>query len=334
MELITPTSPTKNYSDKKIVFLAGPIKGAPDWQAQAVSDLSDLDIYVANPRRENVMNFNLDLQVDWESRFLAAADVIMFWIPPKVADVSGRDYAQTSRFELAEWVIKTRYNHTRKQLVIGIDDAFFGKSYIVKRLQAENMPVYSTYAETLNKVRSLLKSGGRIFFTSDTHFGSSRAMMLSRRPFTSVKEMDAALVLNWNNNVSSNDVVYHLGDFGNLDVRSYLHGEIHLILGNYETDDLHQNPAMQSDFEKCFASVLPHTMLTLKDGSATYLTHKPSECKKDMFNLFGHIHGLRKVSQNGLNVGVDANNFAPLSEDDVLFFKNAILNYYDHEVFL
>ena len=334
MELITPASPQKDYSDKKIVFLAGPIKGAPNWQADAIKDLADLDVYVANPRRENVMNFNLDLQVNWESRFLAAADVIMFWIPKKESDVAGRDYAQTSRFELAEWMAKTHYNHTRKQVVVGIDDAFFGKSYIVKRLQAENVPVYSTYTETLSKVRSLLKSGGRVFFTSDTHFGSERAMTLSRRPFISVKEMDASLVLNWNNEVASDDMVYHLGDFGDLNIRPYLHGKIHLILGNYETDALKENNALQQKLEKCFASVLQHDTLTLKNGEQVYLTHKPSECKKDMFNLFGHIHGLKKVSINGLNVGVDANHFRPISEDDVLFFKNAILNYYDYEVFL
>ncbi len=334
MELITPTSPVQNYFNKKIVFLAGPIKGAPDWQSQAVKDFADLDVYVANPRRENVMNFNLDMQVDWESKFLALADVIMFWIPAKESDVAGRDYAQTSRFELAEWMAKTHYNHTRKQVVVGIDDAFFGKSYIIKRLQAENVNVYHTYQETLEKVRSLLKTGGRVFFTSDTHFGSERAMNLSRRPFATTKEMDAALILNWNNEVASDDVVYHLGDFGNLSVRPYLHGKIHFILGNYETDALSENPALHNELEKCFESVLEHTTLTLKNGDTVYLTHKPSECKKDMFNLFGHIHGLRKVSQNGLNVGVDANHFAPVSEDDVLFFKNAILNHYDYEVFL
>lgn len=333
MELITPVSPERNYADKKIVFLAGPIKGAPDWQAQAIKDLADLDVYVANPRRENVQNFNLDLQVNWESRFLAAADVIMFWIPPKVADVPGRDYAQTSRFELAEWMAKTHYNHTRKQVVIGIADTFFGKSYIVKRLEAENVSVYSTYTETLNKVRSLLKSSGRIFFTSDTHFGSSRAMKFSCRPFITVKQMDASLILNWNNEVASDDIVYHLGDFGDLNIRPYLHGKIHFILGNYENDALKENADLEQQLKKYFASVLPHDTLTLKNGEQVYLTHKPSECKKDMFNLFGHIHGLRKVSTNGLNVGVDANHFRPISEDDVLFFKDAI-KHYDSEVFL
>ena len=334
MELITPTSPEKDYSDKKIVFLAGPIKGAPDWQDQAVKDLADLDIYVANPRRENVQNFNLDLQVGWESKFLALSDVIMFWISKKESDVAGRDYGQTTRFELSEWAAKTHYNREHKKIVVGIDDAFFGKSYIVKRLASENVAVYDNYTATLAKVRALIKGGGRIFFTSDTHFGSSRAMTLSRRPFTSAKEMDAALILNWNNIVASDDVVYHLGDFGNLDVRPYLHGKIHLILGNYETDAIKENPALQKELEKCFVSVLPHTTLNLKDNAPIYLTHKPSECKRDMFNLFGHIHGLRKVSQNGLNVGVDANHFAPISEDDVLFFKDAIINHYDYEVFL
>ena len=334
MKLITPVSPEKDYSDKKVVFLAGPIKGAPDWQSQAIKDLADLDIYVANPRRENVQNFNLDLQIGWESKFLALADIIMFWIPQKDTDVAGRDYGQTTRFELSEWSAKTRYNREYKKIVVGIDDAFFGKSYIVKRLTAENVTVYDNYAATLKAVRTLIKGGGRIFFTSDTHFGSERAMTLSRRPFASAKEMDAALILNWNNKVSSDDVVYHLGDFGNLEMRSYLHGKIHLILGNYEIDAIRENPSLQSKLKKCFACVLPHTTLTLKDNAPVYLTHKPSECKKNIFNLFGHIHGLRKVSQNGLNVGVDANHFAPLSEDDVLFFKDAIINHYDYEVFL
>lgn len=52
-----------------------------------------------------------------------------------------------------------------------------------------------------------------------------------------------------------------------------------------------------------------------------------------LVKMYRGIHGLRKVSTNGLNVGVDANHFRPISEDDVLFFKNAILNHYDYEVF-
>jgi len=334
MELITPVSPDKDYSDKKIVFLAGPIMGAPDWQSQAIKDLADLDVYVANPRRENVVNFNLDLQVDWESKFLALADVIMFWIPPKASDVVGRDYAQTTRFELSEWAAKTNYNRHHKKIVIGIDDAFYGKSYIVKRLNAENMSIYDNYADTINNVKARLQSLHRVFFTSDTHFGSERTLQYARRPFACVKDMDTTIITNWNNKITSDDIVYHLGDFGNLETVPYLNGKIHLVLGNYEADELEKNPNFIKQLEKNFASIVPHTTFFLKDGIPVYLTHKPSTCRKDIFNLFGHIHSLRKVSQNGLNVGVDANFFRPVSEEDVLFFKNAVLNYCDYEVFL
>lgn len=334
MEVITPISPEKDYSDKKIVFLAGPIKGAPNWQIQAIQDLADLDVYVANPRRENVANFNLDLQVDWESKFLAAADVIMFWIPPKEFDVSGRDYAQTSRFELAEWMAKTNYNRTRKQVVVGISDDFFGKSYIVKRLDAQKVAVYGTYAETIKKVRELLHRTHKIFFTSDTHFGSDRALLLSHRPFASVKEMDSSLIDNWNKKIKPEDVVYHLGDFGDVSTRQYLNGKINLVLGNYEQDLLQQNKAFYEQLNENFAYNQKDATLCLKDGTNVFLTHKPSQCRKDVFCLFGHVHELKKISSNGLNVGVDAHHFMPVSEDDVLFYKNAILTQYDYEVFL
>ena len=63
-----------------------------------------------------------------------------------------------------------------------------------------------------------------IYFTSDTHFGSQRTLELSKRPFANVGEMDFALMTNWNKTVSQEDVVYHLGDFGNYNMAQYLNG--------------------------------------------------------------------------------------------------------------
>ena len=57
-----------------------------------------------------------------------------------------------------------------------------------------------------------------IFFTSDTHFGQQRALELSRRPFTCVEEMDRTIMANWNTIVGKDDIVIHLGDFGNYDM--------------------------------------------------------------------------------------------------------------------
>ena len=63
------------------------------------------------------------------------------------------------------------------------------------------------------------------------------------------------------------------------------------------------------------------------------MTHKPEDCNKDRFNLFGHIHGLQKVKRYGLNVGVDCHYFKPINLEEVLWWKNAIENYYDNNVF-
>ena len=49
--------------------------------------------------------------------------------------------------------------------------------------------------------------------------------------------------------------------------------------------------------------------------------------------MFGHIHKLQMVKKNGLNVGVDCHNFKPISLEEVLWYKNAIENHYDINVF-
>ena len=333
MEVITPVSPEKDYSDKKIVFLAGPIKGAPNWQEGAIKDLSDLDIYVANPRRENVKNFNLDLQIAWESRFLATADLILFWIPPKEEDIAGREYAQTSRFELGEWAAKTNYNKGNKKIIVGINDGFVGKSYIELRLSEHGIKVHNNYDDTIAELKKTIQNTHKIYFTSDTHFSSERTLRFSRRPFADIEEMNDAIVKNWNKIVGPDDEVYHLGDFGDISWAKKLNGKIHLILGNYETESIKNNPAYQDELNEAFYEVCPNKIITLKDGTSIYMTHKPSDCRKDMFCAFGHIHGLKKINYFGVNVGVDANHFMLLSEDDVLFYKNAV-NDYDYEVFL
>lgn len=52
--------------------------------------------------------------------------------------------------------------------------------------------------------------------------------------------MNEVLIENWNNTVSNNDIVFHLGDFcfGNHAFWKYiinrLNGKIHLIIGNHK----------------------------------------------------------------------------------------------------
>ena len=82
-----------------------------------------------------------------------------------------------------------------------------------------------------------------VFFTADTHFGHARTLALSRRPYASVAEMDAALIDKWNAVVGDDDEVYHLGDVADIahtdvgDCLTRLRGRLHLVLGNNDDRD-------------------------------------------------------------------------------------------------
>ncbi|HSX15017.1 MAG TPA: nucleoside 2-deoxyribosyltransferase domain-containing protein [Candidatus Saccharimonadales bacterium] len=123
------------------IFLAGPIQGALDWQSQAIAIISKLSspTNIANPRRQYLDGqFDYAKQVDWETHYLRQAaenGVILFWLAREQIHDHDRAYAQTSRFELAEW--KIRHERDGINLAIGIESGFSGARYITKRLNQD-----------------------------------------------------------------------------------------------------------------------------------------------------------------------------------------------------
>jgi hypothetical protein len=150
--LISPVQYPK--IDGPLVFLAGPIQGSANWQLGAVHYLHQLDpkLHIANPRRDYLSGeFVYDEQVDWETHHLCRAGecgVILFWLACETEHSCDRAYAQTTRFELAEW--KVRHERDGSRLVVGIDATFTGAKYIKRRF-AQDCPrivVCSTLEET------------------------------------------------------------------------------------------------------------------------------------------------------------------------------------------
>lgn len=192
-----------------------------------------------------------------------------------------------------------------------------------------------------------------IYFTSDTHFGSQRTLELSRRPFKDTKEMDKTILDNFNSILTEDDVLYHLGDFGDYEMVSKINCPVCLILGNYEEKDItmeyddnvydfcHQ--LRKEGFEsiertKYISMPHPETMEFILFN----LVHEPSKCiyktnseqtEKNVFNLYGHIHGRQMVRRYGMDVGVDCHHFRPVSMKDIWFYYDAIKKHYDNEVF-
>ena len=328
------------------IFLAGPIQGAPKWQFSI--PLNNPNITWLSPRRENRDNFIYEEQVKWETDSLIISDIILFWIPEPVEKIEGRDYAQTTRIEFGEYIARG------KKIIIGINKNFPGRRYFESKCKQYNIEkLHDNLEDCLKEVNEYINECNKnknTFYTSDTHFGSERALKLSKRPFKTVEEMDWKLIENWNKKVHINDTVYHLGDFGELWPLQYLNGKIYLIAGNYEIDLINKNNQHKEELEKSFEKVYYEAIINEDfDYSKKVLCHEPlkglrlynltkeknlEKYKNLNFVLFGHIHGRQKIKDFGIDIGVDANNYFPILETEVEFYRNAIKDgKYDSEVF-
>lgn len=281
-------------------FTAGPINGSSPWQHNlpVIPGLTWI-----SPRRYDYKDFDFNEQVKWETIGLKISDFILFWIPSPVENIQGRDYGQTTRTEFGEF-------YKRPGCVFGCFPDFPGRRYFEKKVEEQGKVLHTTIEECIEELKSkILSHSPKIFFTSDTHFGSQRALELSKRPFRDVNEMDWTMIERWNSIVKPNDVVYHLGDFGESWPAQYLNGKIKLILGNYERDG---------------KTPIPPGVEVIDPGNymSYYLSHEPP---KIGHSLFGHIHGGQMVKPwVGLDVGVDCHNFTPVPKEDADFYLNAI----------
>ncbi|MCX6728642.1 MAG: hypothetical protein NTV39_02655 [Candidatus Saccharibacteria bacterium] len=149
--------------DSPVIFLAGPIQGAPDWQSEARKIIHKIDesIVVASPRGDfkKSKSFVYEKQVDWETHYLREAGkngVVLFWLAGQTTDTPGRSFAQTSRFELAEW--KVRHERDGVKLTIGIDENFGNARYIRRRFSqdAPDVQIADSLVETCKNAVNLL----------------------------------------------------------------------------------------------------------------------------------------------------------------------------------
>lgn len=83
---------------------------------------------------------------------------------------------------------------------------------------------------------------GKIYFTSDWHFGHKKEFLWKPRGFQSSKENDQTIIDNYKAIVTDEDDIYVLGDLmledndAGLEKIKQLPGKIHIILGNHDTE--------------------------------------------------------------------------------------------------
>lgn len=149
-----------------LIFLAGPIQGAPRWQDAAANIIGAYNdrVMIASPRRpllKSESQFTQEMyneQVDWETFHLRRASengAILFWLAKEAEHTCERAYGQTTRFELAEW--KVHHEVEGVNLVVGIEEGFTGARYIRRRISQDciEIPVLSSLEETCRKAVDL-----------------------------------------------------------------------------------------------------------------------------------------------------------------------------------
>lgn len=174
---------------------------------------------------------------------------------------------------------------------------------------------------------------GNVFVTSDTHFCHEQVSIWKNRGFSSVEEMNEALVKRWNRVVKPNDIVYHLGDVMITDDKKgveyvkRLRGKIILVVGNHDTET--RIKLLFSELgNRIEGGELAYRFRYNK--TPFYVSHFPTitanfdnkQFSQHIIGLHGHLHGkthwLDPNNPFMYDAGVDSHNFAPVSLDDVV----------------
>lgn len=152
----------------------------------------------------------------------------------------------------------------------------------------------------------------KYYFTADEHFGHGNIIKYCNRPFDSVEKMDNELIKRANSIVNKDDIVVHIGDFtlkGKKDADCYinrLNGHHIFIKGSHDYWD----------------KKLPFIWETKIDGIYVVACHYAMrvwpQSHYESLLFYGHSHGRLEPFKNSWDVGVDNNNYYPVSFEELL----------------
>lgn len=138
-----------NLSGSPSVFLAGNIDNGSsiDWQRDVEDALSDLDVVILNPRRDNwdstceqsIHNDKFKEQVDWELKGLDEVDYVFMYLAP----------GSLSPISLLELGL-----HVDRNPIVVCPDGFWRKGNVEVVANKYDFEVHHTLQDGINKLRS------------------------------------------------------------------------------------------------------------------------------------------------------------------------------------
>lgn len=149
------------------------------------------------------------------------------------------------------------------------------------------------------------------FFTADEHYGHANIIKYCNRPFDSVSEMDAVIIARHNEVVGENDVVIHVGDFTlagedqALDYRDQLNGIHYFVPGGHDYWITNGHEIWEKRVGDQYVVACHYAMRVWPKS------HYNS------WQVYGHSHGKLEPCGKQWDVGVDNNDFYPVSFDQL-----------------
>lgn len=174
-----------------------------------------------------------------------------------------------------------------------------------------------------------------IYISSDLHLNHDKPFIYTARGYSSVEEMNKDLITKFNNTVTDEDEVYILGDLclggadsliDNFKMLSQLNGNIHIILGNHDTETRRKMyEALPQVVSISYAEMIHYRKYHF------YLSHYPTltanldddkPLRARTINLCGHSHTTDPFAdwEKGCiyHCEVDAHNGFPVSLDTII----------------
>ncbi|MBD3197865.1 MAG: phosphoesterase [Candidatus Lokiarchaeota archaeon] len=158
------------------------------------------------------------------------------------------------------------------------------------------------------------------WFTADYHLSHSNIIKYVKRPFENVSMMDEVILANLELQVEKNDILYYLGDltFKEEIARSFFERfdylKIHYIIGNHDNNKI-------IDIARKFCNSISNLKdIKISNRNITLCHYAMRVWNKSHLNswqLYGHSHGDLDPIGKQYDVGVDSNDFKPLSFEEI-----------------
>jgi len=146
------------------------------------------------------------------------------------------------------------------------------------------------------------------FFTADEHYNHAKIIEYCDRPFSTVEEMNEALISYHNHVVGCNDITVHAGDFA-FGTREEVEPIIKRLNGNHIFVKGSHDRWLGKNYRFMWRKMIEDQFVVV----CHYAMRKWERGHHGSWQLYGHSHGRCPPVGLQWDVGVDCNGFTPLS---------------------